>query len=115
MEVRKIAAMAECYHIPVCPHNPSGPVANTATLQIAACTPNFYLLETMASDVPHRAEICTEELRVRNGVMAIGDEPGLGIDVDEEAIARYPYQPCDLRHYTGALTDIRPGDAEAYF
>ncbi len=45
-EVRKIAAMAEAHHIAVCPHNPSGPVANAASLQLAACMPNFFLLET---------------------------------------------------------------------
>jgi galactonate dehydratase len=114
MEVRKIAAMAECHYIPICPHNPSGPVANAATLQLAACTPNFFVLETMASDVPHRAEISSEMVHLGEGVMTIPDAPGLGIDIDEEAIARYPYQPRNLRHYTGQLTDIRPADAQRY-
>ena len=115
MELRKISAMAECHSLPVCPHNPSGPVANAATLHVAACTPNFFLLETMASDVPQRREISTERLRLENGEMHIPDSPGLGIDIDEEAIKRYPYEPRNLRHYTGALTDIRPADAGTYF
>jgi galactonate dehydratase len=115
MELRKIAATAESHHIPVCPHNPSGPVANAATLQIAACTPNFYLLETMAGDVPYRREVSTERVHFSDGLMKIPDAPGLGIDIDEEAIARHPYEPRDLRHYTGALTDIRPEDASSYF
>jgi galactonate dehydratase len=114
-EVFKIAAMAECFQIPVCPHNPSGPVANAATLQIAACTPNFYLLETMFSDVPQRGEVCSEQVRIVEGTMAIGDAPGLGVDLDEQGIARYPYQVHNLRHYTGALTDIRPEDAGTYY
>ena len=114
-EVRKIAAMAECYHLPVCPHNPSGPVANAATLQLAACTPNFYLLETMSSDVPWRNEISTEAVHFADGSMTIPDKPGLGIDINEAAIARYPYQPRDLRHYRGTLTDIRPENAKSYF
>jgi galactonate dehydratase len=114
-ELRKIASMAECHHLPICPHNPSGPVANAATLQIAACTPNFYLLETMASDVPYRNEISTERVRFRNGTMAVPEGPGLDIDIDERAIARHPYEPRDLRHYTGQLTDIRPDQATAYF
>jgi galactonate dehydratase len=114
-ELKKIAAMAECYHLPICPHNPSGPVANAATLQLAACTPNFYLLETMSSDVPWRNEISTEAVRFSGGNMTIPDKPGLGIDIDEAAIARYPYQPRDLRHYRGTLTDIRPENAKSYF
>jgi galactonate dehydratase len=47
--------------------------------------------------------------------MVIPDKPGLGVELDDEAAARYPYTPHDLRHYSGALTDIRPPDAVAYF
>ena len=114
-ELRKIAAMAEAEHIPICPHNPSGPVANAATLQIAACTPNFFLLETMATDVPHRRAVSTERVRFEHGHMLIPDAPGLGIDLDFAALAAHPYAACDLRHYTGALTQIRPPDATSYF
>jgi galactonate dehydratase len=113
-ELKKIAAMAEARHIALCPHNPSGPVANAATLQLAACTPNFYVHETMAVDVPWRAVICNEQIRFAAGRMTIPDAPGLGIELNEEAIARHPYEPRDLRHYNGRLTDIRPPDATAY-
>lgn len=115
LEIRKIAATAECYHLPICPHNPSGPVANAATLQLAACIPNFYLLETMSSDVPWRGEVSTESVRFVDGAMQIPALPGLGIDIVEEAIKKYPYQPRELRHYQGTLTDIRPDDAQSYF
>jgi galactonate dehydratase len=115
MELKKIAAMAEAYHIPICPHNPSGPIANAATLQLAACVPNFYLLETMSSDVPWRKSISTEEVKFENGEMFISDKPGLGIDINIEEIKKHPFEPKELRHYKGTLTDIRPADAESYF
>jgi len=115
MEVKKIAAMAEMYHIPICPHNPSGPVANAATLQLAACLPNFYLLETMFSDVPYRSEVTNEKVIFQDGKMRIPDSPGLGIELNEDEIARHPYKPHDLRHYRGDLTDIRPINANGYF
>jgi galactonate dehydratase len=115
MELKKIAAMAEAYHIPICPHNPSGPIANAATLQLAACVPNFYLLETMNSDVPWRKSISTEEVKFENGEMYISDKPGLGIDINVEEIKKHPFEPKELRHYKGTLTDIRPDDAESYF
>ncbi len=115
MELKKIAAMAEAYHIPFCPHNPSGPIANAATLQLAACVPNFYLLETMSSDVPWRKSISTEEVKFENGEMFISDKPGLGIDINIEEIKKHPFEPKELRHYKGTLTDIRPADAESYF
>ncbi len=115
MELRKIAAMAESHYIPICPHNPSGPVANAATLQLAACTPNFYLLETMSSDVTYRSEICDEKIVLINGEMEIPDKPGLGIDLNEDEINKYPYQCRNLRHYQGNLTDIRPDDDKKFY
>lgn len=114
-ETKKIAAMAEAYHLPVCPHNPIGPVANAGTLQLAACVPNFYLLETMNTDVPWRSEITTEDVQFVNGEMVIGDKPGLGIDLNLDEIAKHPFDPRPLRHYKGTLTEIRPADARSYF
>lgn len=115
MELKKIASLAESHYIPICPHNPSGPIANAATLQLAACIPNFYLLETMSNDIPYRNEISNEKAVFKDGEMWINDAPGLGIDIDEEAILKYPYEPRNLRHYQGNLTDIRPADQSQYF
>jgi galactonate dehydratase len=113
-ELRSIAAQAEALHLAVCPHNPSGPVAMAATLQLAACTMNFFVLETMATDVAHRGTVSTERVALHNGAVRIPDGPGLGVDLNLDEIARHPYQPHDLRHYTGTLTDIRPPDATGY-
>jgi galactonate dehydratase len=115
MELKKIAAEAECRYIPFAPHNPSGPVANAATLQLAATCPNFEILEIMYSDVDWRADVTNESLEYSDGFMTIPDKPGLGIEIDEEKCLEHPYQVHTLRHYTGALTDIRPAKTEFYF
>ena len=115
MELKKIAAVADAYYIPFAPHNPSGPVANAATLQLAACCPNFSILEIMYSDVPWRADVTDEELHYADGYMDIPDKPGLGIEIDENACLSHPYTGHTLRHYTGALTDIRPPESKFYF
>tara|TARA_Y100001972_G_scaffold128883_1_gene192411 strand:+ start:906 stop:2072 length:1167 start_codon:yes stop_codon:yes gene_type:complete len=115
MELKKIAAMAEAYHIPFCPHNPSGPIANAATLQLAACVPNFYLLETMSSDVSWRSEISNEKVIFKEGEMFIPDRPGLGIDIDEKEISKHPFEAKELRHYNGTLTDIRSKENKSFF
>ena len=115
MELRKIAAAAEAYYIPFAPHNPSGPVANAATLQLAACCPNFTILEIMYSDVTWRADVTNEALTYADGYLSIPDRPGIGIEIDEEACLAHPYRPHTLRHYTGALTDIRPPETRFYF
>ncbi len=115
MELKKIAAEAESRYIPFAPHNPSGPVANAATLQLAATCPNFCILEIMYDDVAYRKDVTTEDLQYADGYIQIPDKPGLGIEINEEECARHPYQVHTLRHYTGNLTNIRPAKTEFYF
>jgi galactonate dehydratase len=107
LELKRICDLARTGYKPVSAHNPNGPVANAMTLQVAASTPNFTLLETMMTDVPWRAEVVREDLRFVEGCITVPNAPGLGVELDEEAALRYPYRPCPFRHYTGALTDIR--------
>ena len=115
MELKKIAAEAEARYISFAPHNPSGPVANAATLQLAATCQNFEILEIMYSDVEWRADVTNESLEYSDGYIKIRDKPGLGIEIDEEACCAHPYKPHTLRHYTGALTEIRPAKTKFYF
>jgi len=115
MELKKIAAEAECRYIPFAPHNPSGPVANAATLQLAATCPNFCILEIMYSDVVWRKDVTDEKLTYADGFITIPDKPGLGIELDENECLKHPYQVHTLRHYTGALTDIRPAQTEFFY
>ncbi|MEO7934180.1 MAG: mandelate racemase/muconate lactonizing enzyme family protein [Chthoniobacterales bacterium] len=114
-ELRRIAEMAEAHFIPCCPHNPCGPVANAATLHVAAVSHNIPRLETMATDVPWRKEVSREDTRFVDGSLTIPNTPGLGVDIDVAALKKYPYQPHPLRHYAGTLTDIRPVDSGYIF
>lgn len=114
-ELVKIASEAECRYMGFAPHNPSGPVANAATLQIAAACPNFSILEIMYSDVEWRKDVTNEKLEYTDGYIKIPDKPGLGIEICEEECEEHPYKSHTLRHYTGALTDIRPAKTEFYF
>lgn len=115
-ELKRIAAIAHARFRPVSPHNPMGPIANAMTLQVVAAIPNFGWLETMQTDVPWRAEVILgEDLHVHDGSMAIPQAPGLGIDIDESACEKHPYQPHPLRHYKGSLTNIRPVNAVPFY
>ncbi len=115
LEAKRIPGMANAAFLPVCPHNPIGPVANAMTLHLTAAASNVVWLETMVSDVPWRSEIARENARFQNGQMLIGDAPGLGVDIDTVACEQHPYRRHDLRHFTGALTDTRPGEATTFF
>ena len=94
---------------------PIGAITNAATLQIAACTPNFHMLETMSNDVDYRQTLTTEHVDFADGMMTIPDRPGLGIAIVEEALLAHPYKPHNLRHYNGDLTMIRPEGAEGWY
>jgi len=115
MEAKRIAAMAHARYLPVCPHNPIGPVANAMTLQLGASIPNFAWLEMMMSDVPWRGEIVAEDLVFQDGCMLIPNRPGLGIELREDECRKHPFAPHALRHYAGTLTDIRPPSAKVYY
>lgn len=115
MELKKLASIAETEYIAFAPHNPSGPIANAAALQLAACCPNFCILEIMYSDVDYRKEITNENLKYTEGKIRIGNKAGLGIELNEEACKKHPYTEHNLRHYSGTLTDIRPSKTEFYF
>ncbi|WP_028032012.1 mandelate racemase/muconate lactonizing enzyme family protein [Chelativorans sp. J32] len=115
LEAKKIASIAQARYIPICPHNPIGPIANAMTLHLAASTGNFSWLETMFTDVPWRKEVVRESVSFKDGMMSIPTAPGLGVDIDEEACGKYPYKPYELRHYRGTLTNIRPEGAVAFY
>ncbi|WP_321473891.1 galactonate dehydratase [uncultured Paludibaculum sp.] len=115
LETKRVAGLSELYGLTISPHNPNGPIANAMTLQLAASTPNFGMLETMLSDVDWRDDVVHETLEMVDGCLLIPDTPGLGVELDEAAAAAHPYEARDLRHYTGALTRIRPANARPWF
>lgn len=115
LAAKLVAGMAHTHGLPLAPHNPLGPVGNAATLQLGAAVPNMAWLETMVTDVPWRQDLVAEDAELRDGHMLVPSAPGLGVRLDEAACARHPPGTYGLRHYTGALTQIRPADARPFF
>ena len=96
----KIAAMAQANYITVAPHNPNGPLATAASAHLAACIPNFLMLERrgMVEDVARAEEVSTRPLLMEAGQLVLPSGPGWGIDLNCEALARHGagdtrYQP----------------------
>jgi galactonate dehydratase len=91
---KKIAAMAAVQDLRVAPHCSVGPVALAACLHFDASTPNFLIQEAFAEfDVPWRSRLVRGWNPVKGGELVLTDEPGLGLDIDEAAIAEHPYVP----------------------
>ena len=88
MEVRKIAAMAEAYHVAVAPHNPLGPISLAAGLQVDACCPNFLAQEQVSLGEGYLN--CPFTLEA--GYIKLPEAPGLGITLDEAALADQLYE-----------------------
>lgn len=112
-ESKRIAHLAHMHMIPVAPHNPVGPVMNAMTLHLSVAVPNFMVFETVSVDVPWRKELVTETLVFDNGDILAPTAPGLGVELNEEACARYPYQPFDVPLFDGSMntSGVAKGDA----
>ncbi|WP_439109487.1 mandelate racemase/muconate lactonizing enzyme family protein [Lentibacter sp.] len=106
-EMKKVAAMAECYNVQMAPHLYAGPIEWAANLHLATSIPNLLLAETIETEF-HDALI-RSSIRVENGFVRLSDAPGLGIEVDEDLARAHPYRgealhlqmqedPCDYQN-----------------
>jgi galactonate dehydratase len=92
-ECRRIAAMAEAHGVTMAPHCPLGPIALAASVQLDLAVPNTLIQETslgihynVGSDLLDYL-VDASAFRVAGGYLERPTAPGLGIEVDEKAIA----------------------------
>ena len=91
LEAKKIAGMAEVHHAQIAPHLYCGPVVGAANIQLATCSPNFLILEGIEQWGGFHSEILKKPIRWEEGYVLPPTEPGLGVELDEEVVARHPY------------------------
>ena len=91
LEMRKIAAIAEAHYVSVAPHNPMGPVATAVNVHFAAATPNFKILEYILPLNNEWKNWVDDPDLPKDGYLELRDRPGLGIDVNEEALGQDEY------------------------
>ena len=101
-ECRLIAGMAEAYYAAIAPHNPLGPISLAAGVQLAASIPNFLIQEQVSLGEGY----LKQPFKVRDGYLDLPAGPGLGIELDEDALEDKighdwrnpaPYDPDDGR------------------
>ncbi len=92
-EMKKIAAMAEAHYVSVAPHNPCGPVATAVNVHFAASTQNFVVLEYHPDDAGIRRDILIDPVKLVDGYLEIPEAPGLGVELNEDAVSAQSYQP----------------------
>ena len=86
LEMKKIAALADTYHIPFCPHNYLGPIATMASIQVCACVPNFSILEFQGGEVPWRDRVLSDPIPLEKGFIKPPTKPGLGVTLNKEEL-----------------------------
>jgi galactonate dehydratase len=91
--LRRLAAWAEAYELPLAPHNVCGPVGTAANIHFAVATPNYLILEhfndfadTWMSELVDGAP-AVDPL---DGCFPLPTGPGLGLRLDHDACAAHP-------------------------
>ena len=90
---KKIAAIAEANYVGVVPHNPLSRVSTAACIQLAACIPNFAILEYPRHETMPVKDLVKTTVELKDGYLKIPDAPGIGAELDEDALERFPYKP----------------------
>ena len=91
LEAKKVAALAEVHYAQIAPHLYCGPVVGAANIQIATCTPNFLILESIQQWGGFHAQILKKPIRWEDGYVIPPTAPGLGVELDEAVARAHPY------------------------
>ena len=115
-EARRMAQAAALFGVRVVPHVCAGPISLAANLHLAATVPAIRLIEyppSMASSWATFGRDCRfGPDAIVDGLLGVPSAAGLGVDLDESAIAANPYQPPGVRvaGTVGGLPDRFVGD-----
>ena len=90
-ELRAIFEMAQASFLSVAPHNVHGLVGTAATLQTIAAMPNAAILEYSIEQTAAKYGLFRTNINFTDGYVNIPEEPGLGIEMDEEQAAKMPF------------------------
>jgi len=98
LETKRIAAMAEAFNVRVAPHVCGGPVLNAAGMQVSASLPSLLIQELYPFRHPdHFAYVDhAPEQDVKDGMLPVRDEPGLGIALRDAVVAPHRRAVCGV-------------------
>ncbi|MGF6229820.1 galactonate dehydratase [Inquilinus ginsengisoli] len=114
LETKKIASMAEAYYAQLAPHVYCGPIVAAASIQVGACSPNFLIQESILDYGGFHGEILKKPLTFDDGYLIPSREPGLGVELNMDVVAKHsPYtgdrlhlqmasEPADVKQFAPA-------------
>jgi galactonate dehydratase len=83
LETRKIASLAEIYHVPISPHGVASTLGKMAFAHVCSTVPNFMILEWAFRDPLNRL---TDAADMKDGFLSLPDKPGIGIEINDDAV-----------------------------
>lgn len=107
LEAKKIAGMAETRQAQIAPHLYCGPVVAAANIQLATCSPNFLILESIGKFDGPFMDFLTTPITWEDGYVLPPTTPGLGFELNDAALAANPYTGTEL-HLGMATTPVTP-------
>lgn len=90
---KKIATIAEAHHIKICPHNFQGPIATAANIALAVSSPAWDVQESVGEENSPRRDMVDEIMKLENGWYTPSERPGLGVEFNEAAAGKFPFDP----------------------
>jgi L-alanine-DL-glutamate epimerase-like enolase superfamily enzyme len=90
-ETLKIGALSAAHRVPISFHTWGDAIALAASVHLASAIPNCIVMELDYTYNPLRAELLREPLELKSGCLYPPDGPGLGIEIDPDAMQRFAF------------------------
>ncbi|SFZ86592.1 galactonate dehydratase [Devosia enhydra] len=102
-EAMKVAGWSEAHYVDMMPHNPLGPICTAASVHFCAAVANFSWLECRASPAEthlgfDNSEFFPVQPKLEKACYVVSDAPGLGIEVNEDLIAKQSFKFWEAPH-----------------
>ena len=97
-EAMKVAGWCEAHYIDMMPHNPLGPVSTAAHIHFGAAVPNFAWLEVREREFLFEEDLFPKQHRLDGNAFALPEEPGLGVEFNEELAAEQEWKFWEAPH-----------------
>jgi L-alanine-DL-glutamate epimerase-like enolase superfamily enzyme len=91
LEAKKVAALAEVHYAQIAPHLYCGPIVGAANIQIATCSTNFLILESIQRWGGFHAQLLKKPIQWEDGYVIPPTSAGLGVELDESVALAHPY------------------------
>jgi galactonate dehydratase len=112
-QMKKIAVLAEAYNVPLAPHCTMSELGLTASMHAVASIPNFLIHEAYLDGHIMPPGVARKNWEVdKNGDASLPQGPGLGVEMDEEMIAKVQADP--KRKYKWPVPRMPDGSVTDY-